>query len=180
MEQKIYEYVFSAQDYNNLQKSLFTKDILGSSWNGDERIVLYKDRIEAYQGATQTALYHLEQFESFYAGPLAKRSIVLIKKYAYLSPSEKYFVPVLFADNNLTTIGRDLYLRIRNQGVELTFRTDQAKELFSEQLAIILPRKDSTIDAQSYSTKNYMMRFLLALSFLVVVGIFIILSHLSN
>lgn len=96
----LYQYVYTREDYDLLQDSIFTKDILGSSsWKGEEKILLYQDRIERWLNGKLIKTYHLNDFEGFIVDNNAViatsfRSILLFKKYQKLSFYEKWIVPL--------------------------------------------------------------------------------------
>jgi hypothetical protein len=125
-----YQYVFSREDYDLLQDSILTKDILGSSsWKGEERILLYQDHIEHWLNGKLIKTYHLNDFEGFIVDNNAVlassfRSILLFKKYQKLSFYEKWIVPIglvkprksmfpdIYPDNLMAIFRQSIYFNI--------------------------------------------------------------------
>lgn len=94
-------YTFTREDYDNLQKSLLTKDIMGSSWKGEEKIVIATDRIKYYRNNILIKEYLLDHFVGFSLLPwwntktFGWKSIVLFKKNEYKTEWEKNIRPAL-------------------------------------------------------------------------------------
>lgn len=96
-------YTFTKEDYDNLQKSLFTKDIIGSSWKGEEKIFIAADRINYYRNNILIKEYPLDHFVGFSLSPwwntkipsYGWERIVLFKKNEYKTEWEKNIRPAL-------------------------------------------------------------------------------------
>ncbi len=99
MEQPLSEYLFTREDYDNLQKSLLTKDIFGSRCKGEEKISIFTDHIKYYRNNVLINEYLLDHFLGF---TLLRQwgirifgwgSIVLFKKNEYKTEWEKTLDP---------------------------------------------------------------------------------------
>lgn len=103
-------YTFTREDYDNLQKSLFTKDIMGSSWKGEEKIVMATDRIKYYRNNILIKEYPLDHFLGFSLSPwwntkipsYGWERIVLLKKKEYKTEWENNIRPALRSRGGLT------------------------------------------------------------------------------
>lgn len=103
-------YTFTREDYDNLQKSLFTKDVIGSSWKGEEKIVIDTDRIKYYRNNILIKEYLLDHFLGFSLSPwwntkfpsVGWERIVLLKKKEYKTEWENNIRPALRSRGGLT------------------------------------------------------------------------------
>ena len=158
MEEKVFEYVFSRSDYDQLQQSFLTKDILGySSWKGEERVVLYRDKIEKYINGALVEKHTLSEFESFYDGEWAETNnqVLLVKKIDNLTPMEKNIWPVIFGGGLINSNGR--FNLLLKQSMVISFKNSDTRTQFCSTIESFLPRINN-LNSQSYSYKNNMLR----------------------
>lgn len=174
---KIYEYTFTKTDYDSLQQSILTKDIFGSSsFKGEEKIVIYRDKIEYVRSNKTIKSYLFKSLEGFtvenFIGSVSNfKFIVLVKKYSELTFYEKWILPVLINPNKDSngfdpTTGDLLNIK---QNIALKILNSKVNE-FVENLSLVLPqitRSESEISRKS-SSKGFWFWVLLILLMLII------------
>lgn len=181
MNEILFQCVYTRADYDKRQDSIFSRDIFGtSSWRGEEKIILFKDRVETYLDGNLTAKHFFIEFESFYIGTWAdtNRQILLIKKPEYLTSYEKNKVPLFSGKIQVVDPVADFNLLLA-QSFVLNFKKEADRQSFSQYLEHYIP-KTMDLHAQSYTSQNTWVRFRYIATFFVVVFVIVLLMLLYN
>lgn len=176
MNEKIFECVYSRADYDDRQKSIFTKDILGSSsWKGEEKIVLFNDRIETYLDSNLIEKHFFTEFESFYIGEWSDTNcqILLIKKPEYLTSYQKNIAPIFSGKTQVVDSMANFHLLL-DQSFVLNFKKEDCRQNFSQYLERYIS-KTTDLHTQSYTSSNTSSRFSYLVMLFIVVLIVILL-----
>lgn len=183
MEEKVFEYIFTRADYDELQDSLLTRDILGtSSWKGEERVVLYKNKLEIYTNGILQKEHLLSEFESFYDGEWSETNnqVLLVKKIDHLTPAEKNIWPILLGETQFSDPVSKFNLLLK-QSLVISFRKTDARKQFCLNIEKFLTRIND-LNSQSYSFSNNMKRkdtfwVFLILAMIIITIIFIYVNN---
>jgi hypothetical protein len=169
MEQKLFEYTFSHTDYAELQKSILSKDILGSSWSGEESISIYKDRVIHTINNKIVGNYAVSDYRAFITIANSKspadalsgnwRTIVLLKKKELESMYAKYIYPSLQGSGNF----------VKGYVDGAKFKILKSKEpAFVEALKKILP--ETTLPAE-LPVKGTVFRLIISVLVLAIIAL---------